>query len=154
MTVPGLSGQYSEMPRDYSQYGDPYHPEHARGWLRFAGIMVGIVGVINIVWGIAAIGDSKVFTNDAKYVIFSNLHTWGWIFLILGVVQVTAALSIFRGGTYGSVVGITCAALNMFGNLFSLKAHPAWSITVIALDIMIIYALSVYGGRGSRTETA
>jgi hypothetical protein len=154
MTVPGLSGQYSEMPREYPTGGDPYHPEHARGWLRFAGIMLGVVGVLNIVWGIAALDDSQVFTHDAKYVVFDSLHTWGWIVLILGVVQLFAAASIFRGGTFGAVVGIVCAALNMFSNLFSLRAHPAWAITVIALDLLIIYALSVYGGRGSRTGTA
>jgi hypothetical protein len=154
MTVPGLSGQYSEMPREYPTDGGNYHPEHARGWIRFAGIMVGVVGVLNIVYGIAALDDSKIFTNNAKYVVFSNLHTWGWIFLIVGVVQLTAAFSIVRGGVYGSIVGITFAALNMFGSLFTLRAHPGWSITVFAIDIMIIYALSVYGGRGSRTDTA
>jgi hypothetical protein len=154
MTVPGLSGQYSEMPREYPTGGDPYHPEHARGWLRFAGIMLGIVGVLNIVWGIAALDDSKVFTSDAKYVIFDNLHTWGWLVLILGVVQLFAAFSIVRGGTFGAVIGIVCAALNLFGELFVVRAHPVWSVVVIAVDTMIIYALSVYGGRGARTYTS
>jgi hypothetical protein len=154
MTVPGLSGQYSEMPRDYPTDGGGYHPDHARGWLRFAGIMLGVVGVLNVVYGIAAIDDSQVFTNNAKYVLFSSLHTWGWLFVILGVVQLTAAFSIVRGGVYGAVVGIIVVALNMFASLFSLRAHPAWSLTVFAVDLMIIYALAVYGGRGSRTDTA
>jgi hypothetical protein len=154
MTVPGLSGQYAEMPRDYPTGGDPYHPEHARGWLRFAGVILGVVGVLNIVWGIAAIDDSAVFSNDAKYVVFDNLHTWGWIVLILGVVQIFAAVSVVRGGTFGAVIGIICAALNLFSQLFSVRAQPVWAVVVIALDLMVIYALSIYGGRGSRTTTA
>lgn len=154
MTVPGLSGQYADMPREYPTGGDYYNAEHGRGWIRFAGIMLAIVGVLNIVWGIAALDDSNVFTKNAKYVVFDSLHTWGWIVLILGVVQIFAAASIFRGGVFGSVLGITCAALNMFSELFSVRAHPAWSLVVIALDLLIIYALAVYGGRGTRTGTA
>src|SRR6476659_8689480 len=63
----------------------------------FAGIMLGIAGVLDIVWGIAAIADSKYFTANATYIV-SGLHTWGWVTLIIGVIQVFAAFSLFSGG--------------------------------------------------------
>jgi hypothetical protein len=156
MTVPGLAGQYAEMPHEYphNQGGGGYHPEHAQGWLSFAGIMLGIIGVLNAVFGIAAISDSDVFVKSAKYLALNNLHVWGWIFVGLGLIQVSAAVSIWRRGMYGAIVGIITAAMNMFGTLFTLRAYPFWSLAVLALDVLVIYGLAVYGGRGSRTTTA
>jgi hypothetical protein len=79
------------------------YEEPGPGWLVFAGIMVVIVGVLNVIYGVAAIGDSKFFVNDQKY-IFSNLITWGWVTLILGVLHILAAFSI-SGATASSAAG-------------------------------------------------
>jgi hypothetical protein len=153
MTVPGLSGQYASMPHDYPRGTGEYHPEHAHGWLRFAGIMLAIVGGLNVVYGIAALGDSHVFVHSPKYVAITSLHAWGWVFIIIGVIQLIAAPSIWRGGMYGAVVGVIAAGVNMFGSLFAVRAHPVWSMTVFAVCVLVIYAVAVYGGRGSRTDT-
>jgi hypothetical protein len=64
------------------------------GWWVFAGVLLLVAGVLNIIYGIAAIGDSKFFTENATYII-SGLHTWGWITLILGVLELVAAFSLF-----------------------------------------------------------
>ena len=64
--------------------------EAGGGWILFAGIMLMLVGILNVIWGIAAIGDSSFFVNDQKYIL-SNLNTWGWVTLILGAVQIAAA---------------------------------------------------------------
>jgi hypothetical protein len=153
MSVPGLSGQYASMPHEYPRDTGGYHPEHAHGWLRFAAIMLGIVGVLNVVYGIAALGDSQVFVHSPKYVAINSLHAWGWLFIIIGAIQLSAAPSIWRGGMYGAVVGVVSAGLNMLGSLFAVRAHPLWSLTVFAVDVLVIYAVAVYGGRGSRTDT-
>ena len=83
--------------RDPERSGGPtvYQEESGPGWLLFAGIMVVIVGVLNVIYGIAAIGNSSFFVNDQKYIL-SNLNTWGWVTLVLGVLQILAAFSIWQ----------------------------------------------------------
>jgi hypothetical protein len=111
------------------------------GWWIFAGVLLLIVGVLNVVWGIAAIGDSKFFIADQKYIV-SSLHTWGWVTLVLGVVELIAGFSLFSGGGFGRWVGIVAAALTSISALLSIPAYPFWSLCVFALAIIIIYQLA------------
>jgi hypothetical protein len=124
-------------------YGDA----SGQGWLTFAGIMIVIVGVLNVIYGIAAIDDSSFFVNDQKY-IFSNLNTWGWVTLILGIVQILAASSIWRGGQFGRWFGILGAGLSSIAALLAIPAYPFWSLAIFAVDVAIIYGLAAYGGQG------
>jgi hypothetical protein len=121
--------------------------QEGAGWLLFAGIMIVIAGVLNIVYGIAAIDDATFFVNDAEFII-SDLKTWGWIVLILGVLQVLAAFSIWQGGSYGRWFGILVAGLSAIGALLSIPAYPFWSLAIFAVDVLIIYGLAAYGGQG------
>ncbi|HWH95145.1 MAG TPA: hypothetical protein VNT03_14890 [Baekduia sp.] len=116
------------------------------GWLLFAGIMLLVVAILNIIYGIAAIGDSTFFINDTKYIL-SDLNTWGWVLLGLGVLQLVAALSIWNGNAFGRWFGIAVAALNSIGALMAIPAYPFWSLAVFAIDILIIYGLAAYGGQ-------
>ena len=75
--------------------------ERGVGWIMFAGWMLMFAGVLNFIWGIAAIDDSAFFTGDARYVIFDDLNTWGWFFLIVGILQLAAAFSIWSRQTFG-----------------------------------------------------
>ena len=111
------------------------------GWWVFAGILLLVAGVLNIIYGIAAIGDSNFFHENVTYVI-SGLHTWGWITLILGVLELVAAFSLFSGGEFGRWFGIFIASLNMIGALLSIPAYPAWSLVVFALSLIIVYKLA------------
>ena len=111
------------------------------GWWVFAAILLGVSGVLNIIWGIAAIGNSHFFTANAHY-IFSNLNTWGWITLIIGVVELFAAFSLFQGGGFGRVIGIIAATLAALDALLSIPAAPFWSICVFALSIIVLYELA------------
>ena len=124
-------------------YGD--EPEGS-GWLLFAGIMIMIAGVLNIIWGIAAISNSKFFTHNATYII-TELNTWGWIILIIGVAEIVAALSIWAGGQFGRWFGIAAASVNAIAALVSISAYPFWALCVFAIDILIIYGLAAYGGQ-------
>lgn len=130
-----------EPPRRGVSYDEP----QGAGWLVFAGIMLLIVGVLNIIYGIAAIGDSGFFINDTKYIL-SNLNTWGWVTLILGALQLGAAFSIWAGNQFGRWFGIGTAGLSSIGALLSLPAYPFWSLAIFAVDILIIYGLAAYGG--------
>jgi hypothetical protein len=123
-------------------YGDT-----GQGWLLFAAIILAIVGVLNIIWGIAAIGDSTFFVADTKYIL-SGLHTWGWVTLFVGILQLVACFSVYRGGQFGRWFGILVASFSVVASLMSIPAYPFWSLAVFAVDLMIIYGLAVYGGRG------
>jgi uncharacterized membrane protein HdeD (DUF308 family) len=123
-----------------------------KGWIAFAGIMMALAGFLNIIWGIAAIDDSAFFTDEGRYVIFDDLSTWGWFLLILGILQLVAAFSIWNRQTFGQVFGIACASVNAMIILFTVNAYPFAAFMLFIVDLLIIYGLAVYGGRLS-TET-
>jgi hypothetical protein len=111
------------------------------GWWVFAAIMLGIAGILDVVWGIAAISDSKFFTADATYIV-SSLHTWGWVTLIIGVIQLCAAFSLMSGGGFGRVIGIIAASLAALVALANTGATPFFSLGVFALAMAVIYQLA------------
>jgi hypothetical protein len=116
------------------------------GLLVFAGVMMMVAGVLNCIYGIAAIDNARFFVNDAQFIL-SDLETWGWIVLALGVLQVCAAFSIWQGGVFGQWFGITAASLSAIGALLSIPAYPFFSLAIFAVDVTIIYGLAAYGGR-------
>lgn len=120
-------------------------PEGA-GWLLFASIMVGLAGVLNIIWGIAAIAESRFFTANATYIL-TDLKTWGWIVLIIGVIELLASFAILAGQQYGRWIGIIAAGLNAIAALMSISAYPFWALCIFAIDILVIYGLAAYGGQ-------
>ncbi len=124
---------------------EPGYPVEGSGWVLFAGIMLLTVGVLNIIWGIAAIGDSSFFVADTQYIL-SDLRTWGWVLLIIGALQLAAAFSVWAGGSFGRWFGITAATLNAIGAMLSIPAYPFWSLAIFAVDVLVIYALASYGG--------
>ncbi|HEY5816368.1 MAG TPA: hypothetical protein VIS95_08525 [Solirubrobacterales bacterium] len=111
------------------------------GWWVFAGVLLLVAGVLNIIYGIAAIGDSKFFTENATYIL-SGLNTWGWVLLIVGVLELVAAFSLFAGGEFGRWFGIFIASLNAIAALLSIPAYPFWSLAIFALAIIVIYKLA------------
>src|SRR4051794_39455629 len=116
------------------------------GWVLFAGAILALLAMMNFIYGLAAVGNSKVFIGDAKYVI-SDLNTWGWVLLAVSLLQIVAA-----GGIWAQVggmrwVGVAIAAVNAVVQLIAMPAYPAWSILLFALDVLVIYALIVHGGR-------
>jgi hypothetical protein len=128
--------------------------EERSGWVTFAGVLLIIGGVLNVIYGIAAIGNSKFFVNDAQY-IFSSLKTWGWITLFIGLIQVLAAGSLWNGGLFGRIFGIGAASLSAIGALLSIPAYPFWSLAIFALDIVIIHQIASHGteGRGENASS-
>lgn len=111
----------------------------------FAGTMLLIIGVLNVIYGIAAVGDSKFYVNDTQFV-FGSLHTWGWITIIVGIIQFTAAFSLFAGNAYGRVIGILAASIGAIAALLDVGgAHPWWSLGIFAICIVVIHGIWVLG---------
>jgi hypothetical protein len=140
---------YDVGARDYSAMGgDPTPP--GAGWVTFAAVMLGLTGLWNLFDGIAAISSAHVLVGNANYV-FSDLNTWGWIVLILGIFQGLAGLSLFSGSEWARWFGITSASVNAIGQLAFVPAYPVWGLAMFAVDILIIYALAVHAGARLRT---
>jgi hypothetical protein len=116
------------------------------GWLTFSAIMLGVAGAWNIIDGLLALDASKVYAPYHTYV-WSDLRTWGWLALCLGIVAVLAAVSIMSGSQFGRWFGIAAASLNAIGQLFWIPVYPWWALMMFSVDILIIYSLAVYGGR-------
>ena len=149
-----MSAQPGLDPRDASGYrADSAATTHGVGWVLFAGIMILMVGFLNVIYGIAAIDESSFFVQDTKFIL-SGLQTWGWVTLILGVIQVIAAYSIWNGGTFGKWAGITLSVISAIVALLSIPAYPFWSLAIFAVDVLIIYGLAAYGGRGTTDDIA
>jgi hypothetical protein len=111
----------------------------------FAAILLLIAGTLNIIYGIAGVSNANFYSGNTHYV-FSSLHTWGWITIVLGVIQLTAGLSLLGGGLYGRLIGIFAASLGAIGALLSVGgAYPFWSLGVFALCVIIIHGLVVLG---------
>lgn len=111
----------------------------------FVGILLMVAGILNIIYGIAAVGDAHFWVGETRFV-FSSLHTWGWITIILGVIQLTASFSLFGGNAYGRVVGLVAATLGAIGALLDIGgAYPWWAIGVFAICVICIHGLVVLG---------
>jgi len=111
----------------------------------FVGILLMVAGILNMIYGIAAVGNSSFYVEGDRY-IFSSLHTWGWITIILGVIELTASFSLFAGNAYGRVIGIVAATLGAIGALLNIGgSHPWWSIGVFAVCLWCIHGLIVLG---------
>ena len=137
-----MSVETSRGAEPYSGYAEI----RGDGWLTFAGVMLSIVGVMNVIGGIAAIDDANVYVGGAQYV-FGDLNTWGWILLCTGVVQFLAALGIWARNQFARWLGVGFASLNMLAQFLFLPAFPLWALAMIGVNTLIIYGLLAYGGR-------
>ena len=113
-------------------------------WFDFAAMLLFIAGALNIIDGISAIGDSKYLSHTQ---LFANLHAWGWFFLLLGILQIFAAFAVFKEATWGIIVAIATAGLNLIAQLSNAKAYPVWSLSIAFLDVLIMYGLIVHRRR-------
>jgi hypothetical protein len=123
------------------------------GRVVFAGIVLLVVGTINIIYGIGALDDANVFVNDTRFIL-TNLNTLGWVLIILGVIQLTGGFSLVAGNTYGRVIGIIGGSIGAIGAILSIGgSYPWWSLCVFALCVYVVYGIIVFGedekaGRG------
>ena len=115
------------------------------GRAMFAAILLLVAGTLNMIYGIAAISSAHFYDQTTRYVFFS-LKGWGWITLIVGVIQLTGGFSLFGGGAYGRAVGIVAATVGAIVALLSVGgAFPFWSLAIFALCVIVIHGLVVYG---------
>ena len=130
--------------------GEARSRDQGRGYglVLFASILLLVIGCFNLIYGIAAVAQSHVFTTHAHYV-FGDLRTWGWITLIFGCLQLLAAAGILAGSQAARWFAVAVIALNTIEQMFSIPAYPFWSLLIIAMDVIALYGLCAYGSRAN-----
>ena len=115
------------------------------GWVLFAGILMLARGVFQVFLGILALLNNSFYLASHGTIVAFNLTAWGWIHIALGAILLTGAASVFSGRWWGRLVGSIMLAISLVANLAFLPAYPIWSVCLVALDIVLLYALIVKG---------
>jgi len=116
------------------------------GWIVFAGVVLLVTGIFSFIQGLVALigPDSYYVISDGSLWLF-DVAGWGWWNLIIGVLLVLTALALFAGQTWARVVAVILVILNAVGQLLLIPAQPWWALIIIAIDVLILYALIVHG---------
>ncbi|MFE3099344.1 DUF7144 family membrane protein [Nocardia tengchongensis] len=109
-----------------------------------AGILLLVIGVLSILQGISAVASDDLLVVGYDYMYKLNTTGWGWIHIVLGIIEVVVAIGLLRGTAWGRTAALVLAALSIVENFLWIPYYPAWSILIIALDVVVIWAISTY----------
>jgi hypothetical protein len=129
-----------EVPAGYLEASE----ERGTGWVMFAGVLLLLLGTLNVIDGIAAIGKAHFYVGNAHYV-FGDLKTWGWVALCIGVLQLLIGVGVFAKNQLARWTGVAVLSLNAIAQLLMMPAYPFWSLIIFAVDIIAVYGLIAYG---------
>ena len=116
------------------------------GWIAFAAVMMILLGCFHAIQGLVALlDDQKFLVTDSGLLVSVDYTAWGWVHLIGGIIVVLAGIALFAGKMWARVVGVIAAAVSAIVNIAFLPAYPIWSAIMIAVDILIIWAITVHG---------
>ena len=127
--------------RDYELEDD-----RGYGWVAFAGVLLLMLGTLNFIEGLAAIGNAHFFYAGQHY-ITGSLNTWGWVVLCIGVLEWAVGIGVFVKNQFSRWAGVVVLAGNAIVQLMMIPAYPFWSLSIFTLDILAIYGLIAYGKR-------
>lgn len=119
------------------------------GWVYFAGILMVIMGIFQSIAGLTALLNGEFFVVTQDKLVTFDYTQWGWIHLILGGVVMAAGSAVMNGRLWGRIIGVILATLSALANFAFISAYPIWSVLIIAMDILIIYALVVHGSEAA-----
>lgn len=115
------------------------------GWIAFAAVMISLSGLFNAISGLAAVFSDDLFTVTPRGVLVLDVTGWGWVHLVLGVGLLATGVGTLLGSMVARMAALVLVALNMVSQLLLMPAYPFWSIVVIAMDILVIWAITVHG---------
>jgi hypothetical protein len=114
------------------------------GWSSFAGIVAVVVGVFNVIDGLVALFRNDYYLVTSQDILVFDFTAWGWIWLLIGLVQIVVGAGIIAGHSWARAAGIAMAVLAAIGQLAFLRAFPVWSVLVIAMCVLVVYALTAH----------
>lgn len=124
----------------------------AVGWTVFAAFMLILVGTFDIIAGLAGIIEDQFYVATPNYILEFDATTWGWIKLLWGTIVLLAGFALFGGAVWARTVGVIAAVISAIANFAWLPVYPVWAITIIAIDIAVIWALTAHGRDITMTE--
>ncbi|WP_406059638.1 hypothetical protein OG462_20830 [Streptomyces sp. NBC_01077] len=136
-----MSSNVTGTERGDSAHNHSHGGTAAGGWVVFAAVMMIFVGAMTLFQGIAGIAKDDVFVTTRNYVYQFSLTGWGWVHLILGIIMVLAGIALFKGALWARFIGVALAALGMIANFMWLPYYPFWAMLLIAIDVIVIWAL-------------
>lgn len=122
------------------------------GWVYFGGAMMILLGTFNIIEGLVALFNDQYYVATSQGLLVFDITGWGWVHLIIGGLAVIVGVGLFTGATWARISGVVLCALNAIAQLAFLSAYPVWAVIVIALDVLVIWALIVHGDEAKNAD--
>ena len=120
------------------------------GWLTFSAVVLIIAGIMRVIDAIWALGyNGAVPDNLQGALLGQDLRTYGWVWLVTGIILIVAGALVMGPGDQPSAeisrwIGIIAAALGAISAMFVVPYYPVWAVIYIAIAIMVIYGLSAH----------
>ena len=111
----------------------------------FAGTLMVLIGILHAIQGVVALVNDTFFVVGAKWTFSFDVTTWGWAHLLIGIIVAFAGFFVFRGAVWARTVGVLLAVVSAVVNFTWLPYYPVWALVVIALDVLVIWALTIHG---------
>ena len=115
------------------------------GWVVFAGVMMIIGGSLNLFYGIVAAVNDDGSGGPTATTWYLDMSEWGWVHIIVGAIVLLAGIGVFSGNILARTVAVIVASISLMANFFYIPVYPLWAITVIVVDMLMIWALTVHG---------
>jgi uncharacterized membrane protein len=122
------------------------------GWVYFGGAMMILLGTFNIIEGLVALFNDQYYVPTSQGLLVFDITGWGWVHLIAGGLAVIVGVGLFTGATWARISGVVLCGLNAIAQLAFLSAYPVWAVIVIALDVLVIWALIVHGDEAKNSD--
>jgi hypothetical protein len=133
---------------DYRRHRDGTRRMWAAGFAITAGLIMIMTGIFQALEGLAALINDDFFVRVGNYAFDVDVTAWGWIHLILGLAVATVGGFVIRGAAFARGVGMGLALLAAIANFLFIPYYPLWSILILVLNVMVIWALAVYDPEG------
>ena len=132
----------------YSSYVTENHTSHWVGWIGFGSVVMILSGIVQAIAGLVGIFKQTFYAvsnSSGQLLVINNIHAWGWVNLITGIVVLLAGVSLLSGTTWARIIAVIFAGLAVIVNMVSMPLYPIWSIISIVLAVLVMYAVIAHG---------
>jgi hypothetical protein len=140
------SAPHGTVDTSHGGYGKDSEMTAWTGWVVFASCMMILLGIFQAIEGLVAIFDDGFYRVTASGLVVNVDYTvWGWVHLLLGVLIIASGVGVLTGNVAARAVAVILAGLSALVSLAFIEAYPIWSVLIITIDVLVIYALTVHG---------
>jgi hypothetical protein len=115
------------------------------GWVFFGGLMMIVGGLADFFYGLVGVTNDQWVVFGYRAAVYLDVTQWGWVHLILGVIVALAGVGVITGNVLARIIGVIVASVSLLFNFLSLPLYPFWSVTLMVIDALVIYALIAHG---------